>query len=125
MSATQFLGLRTVIYRVDELKKATKWYSKVFDTTPYFEEPFYVGFNIAGYELGLEPVEKGSIDIGSNEISYWGVNDVDKSYQRMLDHGATSHEEPQNVGGEIVTASVTDPWGNVIGIIYNPEFEAE
>ncbi len=125
MSATQFLGLRTVVYKVDELKKATEWYSKVFDTSPYFEEPFYVGFNIAGYELGLEPVEKGSIDIGSNEISYWGVDDVNKSYQRMLDHGAAPHEEPQNVGGEIVTASVTDPWGNVIGIIYNPEFKAE
>jgi len=63
--------------------------------------------------------------VGSNEISYWGVNNVQKSYQRMLDLGATSHEEPQNVGGDIVTASVTDPWGNVIGIIYNPEFKAE
>lgn len=125
MSERQFLGLRTVVYKVDELKKATDWYSRVFDTSPYFEELFYVGFNIAGYELGLEPVEKNSIDIGTNEISYWGVTDVQKSYQRMLDLGATSHEEPQNVGGDIVTASVTDPWGNVIGIIYNPEFKAE
>lgn len=125
MSERQFLGLRTVVYKVDELKKATDWYSRVFDTSPYFEEPFYVGFNIAGYELGLEPVEKNSIDIGTNEISYWGVTDVQISYQRMLDLGATSHEEPQNVGGDIVTASVTDPWGNVIGIIYNPEFKAE
>lgn len=125
MSERQFLGLRTVVYKVDELKKATDWYSRVFDTSPYFEELFYVGFNIAGYELGLEPVEKNSINIGTNEISYWGVTDVQKSYQRMLDLGATSHEEPQNVGGDIVTASVTDPWGNVIGIIYNPEFKAE
>ena len=125
MDTAQFLGLRTVVYKVDNLASATEWYSKVFDKSPYFEELFYVGFNIAGYELGLEPVESGSIAVGSNEISYWGVDNVQKSYQRMLDLGATSHEEPQNVGGDIVTASVTDPWGNVIGIIYNPEFKAE
>ena len=125
MSTEQFLGLRTVVYKVDNLDAATEWYSTVFEKSPYFVESFYVGFNVAGYELGLEPVESGSIAVGSSEISYWGVNDVQKSYQRMLDLGANSHEEPQNVGGDIVTASVTDPWGNVIGIIYNPEFKAE
>jgi len=124
MSVKQFLGLRTVVYKVDDIASATEWYSTAFDQSPYFEEPYYVGFNVGGYELGLEPVEKGSIDVGSNQISYWGVTDVPKSYQRLLELGATSHEEPQNVGGEIVTASVTDPWGNVIGIIYNPEFKA-
>jgi len=125
MSVKQFLGLRTVVYKVDDITSATEWYSTAFDQSPYFEEPYYVGFNIGGYELGLEPVEKGPIKVGSNGISYWGVIDVQTSYQRLLELGATSHEEPQNVGGEIVTASVTDPWGNVIGVIYNPEFKAE
>ncbi|MEI6411000.1 MAG: VOC family protein, partial [Bacteroidota bacterium] len=54
---TPFLGLRTVIYRVDDLTKATEWYSKAIGYGPYFNEPFYVGFNVAGYELGLQPEE--------------------------------------------------------------------
>lgn len=120
-----FLGIRTVIYKVDEIKKATEWYTQVVKKEPYFEEPFYVGFDVGGYELGLEPIESGSIEIGTNEISYWGVQDVNKEYQRLLDLGAKPHEEPQYVGGEIVTASVIDPWGNVIGLIYNPEFKAD
>lgn len=125
MEKKPFLGLRTVIYKVDDINKATEWYTKVVKKAPYFDEPFYVGFNVGGYELGLEPVEAGSIEVGTNEISYWGVQDVNKEYQRLLELGAKPHEEPQNVGGEIVTASVIDPWGNVIGIIYNPEFKAE
>ena len=48
------LGLRTTIYKVADVKAATKWYAEAFRTAPYFDEPFYVGFNIAGYELGLQ-----------------------------------------------------------------------
>ena len=43
------LGLRTTIYKVDDLAKAKEWYAKAFETQPYFDEPFYVGFNIQGY----------------------------------------------------------------------------
>src|SRR5439155_548803 len=49
------LGLRTVIYHVPDLERATAWYSSVFGVQPYFDEPFYVGFNVGGYELGLDP----------------------------------------------------------------------
>ena len=56
------LGLRTCLYRVSELDKAIKWYSKAFNTEPYFNEPYYVGFNIGGYELGLQPEEVGQTD---------------------------------------------------------------
>ncbi|MEM9296837.1 MAG: hypothetical protein AAGA64_00495 [Bacteroidota bacterium] len=48
-------GLRTTIYKVNDIYSAKEWYSKAFNTTPYFDEPFYVGFNIGGYELGLQP----------------------------------------------------------------------
>ena len=51
------LGLRTTIYKVEDLNNAKKWYLKAFGTQPYFDEPFYVGFNIKGYELGLLPEE--------------------------------------------------------------------
>ena len=50
-----FLGLRTVIYRVRDLAAAKAWYANAFGVQPYFDEPFYVGFDIGGYELGLHP----------------------------------------------------------------------
>ena len=114
------LGLRTVGYKVNDIKNAKEWYAKAFNTEPYFDEPFYVGFNIAGYELGLQPDDAVK---GDNVITYWGVEDINTEYERFLTLGATSHEAPQNVGGEIMVASVNDPWGNIIGLIYNPEFK--
>ena len=115
----KFLGLRTCIYRVPDLPAAVKWYEKAFDTSPYFNEPFYAGFNIGGFELGLQPAENGHHP-GDGVIAYWGVNDVQAACDQLLAIGATSHEQPQDVGGNIVVASVRDPWGNIIGIIYNP-----
>ncbi len=115
----KILGLRTCIYRVNELEKATAWYSKAFNTSPYFNEAFYVGFNIGGYELGLQPDESRK---GDSVLTYWGVADIRKSFDHFLELGATVHEEPQNVGGPIEVASVYDPWGNIIGLIFNPEF---
>ena len=116
------LGLRTTIYRVPDLQKAKEWYAKVFKVAPYFENEFYVGFNIKGYELGLE--KSDSIQEKSdNVLSYWGVNNIDETYSFLLNSNATEHSKPINVGGEIVVASVKDPWNNVLGIIFNPEFK--
>ena len=120
---TPFLGLRTTIYKVADISQAKQWYTKAFQQPPYFDEPFYVGFNIGGYELGLLPEETPTTDKTVSVLSYWGVENIQQEYQRLLDLGATAHEPPQNVGGELMTASVIDPWGNVIGIIYNPEFK--
>jgi predicted enzyme related to lactoylglutathione lyase len=118
----KILGLRTVIYMVSDIAAAKAWYSKVFQTEPYFDEPFYVGFNIAGYELGLHPQEKSTIEKSDSVLTYWGVADVEFEFNRMIEMGATAHENPTNVGGEIVVASLKDLWGNIIGLIYNPEF---
>lgn len=117
------LGLRTTIYIVPELAQAKKWYAKAFEVDPYFDEPFYVGFSIKGYELGLLPEEGASVARGENVLSYWGVEDIEKEYKRLITLGATKHEEPTNVGGELMVASVKDPWNNVIGLIYNPSFK--
>ena len=120
---TPFLGLRTVVYKVSDLEEAKKWYSQVFQTTPYFDEPFYVGFNIQGYELGLQPEENVPDIKPESVLGYWGVEKIEEVYQRMLSLGAKEHEAPTNVGGELMVASVIDPWKNIIGIIYNPEFK--
>ncbi|MBA3673893.1 MAG: VOC family protein [Chitinophagaceae bacterium] len=119
----QFLGLRTAIYKVPDIEKAKRWYTEAFATSPYFDMPFYVGFNIAGYELGLQPDEKGGTDKSENVEMYWGVNDVENSYNRLLSLGASPHQPPQNVGDEIIVVTVKDPWKNIIGIIYNPTFK--
>ncbi|MBL7862737.1 MAG: VOC family protein [Cyclobacteriaceae bacterium] len=119
------LGLRTTIYKVPDLPRAKAWYEKAFKVGPYFDEPFYVGFNIGGYELGLLPEEGESGNRGDHVIAYWGVTDIQKEYNRLVQAGATGHEAPHNVGGEIEVATVKDPWGNCIGLIYNPDFKVE
>ena len=116
------LGLRTTIYTVKDLEAAKDWYSKAFGFKPYFNEPFYVGFDIAGFELGLLPEER-PVKKGENVLAYCGVEDIEKSYKNLIDIGATEVEQPTNVGGVIMVASVKDPWDNIIGIIYNPEFK--
>lgn len=115
-------GLRTVGYYVNELDKAKKWYTEAFETEPYFDETFYVGFNIGGYELGLMPKEDG-VTKGDNVLVYWGVDDARAAYDELLSKGASAHTAPQDVGDGIIVASVKDPWGNVLGIIYNPHFK--
>lgn len=117
---TTILGLRTVGYRVSDLDNAKKWYAEAFKTEPYFDESFYVGFNIGGYELGLQPDEAVN---GDNILAYWGVENIQAEYDWFISLGATQHEAPQNVGGEIMVASVKDLWGNIIGLIYNPHFK--
>ncbi len=123
MNTKNILGLRTTIYKVGDIDNAKEWYSKVFETKPYFDEPFYVGFNIGGYELGLQPEEEMTTEKGESVLSYWGVNDVEVAFNHFIKLGAVEHEKPQNVGGEIMVATVKDPWNNIIGFIYNPEFK--
>ncbi|MFC2129261.1 VOC family protein [Bacteroidota bacterium] len=119
------LGLRTVAYKVPDLTKAKEWYADAFQTKPYFDEPFYVGFNIGGYELGLMPEEELVGVRSDNAVIYWGVEDIHHEYKRLIELGATVQEVPTNVGGDLIVASVRDPWGNVVGIIYNPDFKLE
>jgi predicted enzyme related to lactoylglutathione lyase len=117
------LGLRTAIYQVSDIEAAKKWYEKAFETAPYFDEPFYVGFDIGGFELGLQPEETPSLDKTESVVAYWGVEDVEKEYNRLLTLGATAFETPREVGGGIIVAKVKDFWGNIIGLIYNPHFD--
>lgn len=121
-----FLGLRTAIYPVPDLPKAKDWYSMVLGFAPYFDEPFYVGFDVGGFELGLLPAEPGGPGAGpGGVVAYWGVEDADAALARLLEGGATANEPVQEVGGGIRTATVRDPFGNVLGVIENPHFRAE
>lgn len=117
-----FLGLRTVIYLVRDLAAAKAWYARAFGTRPYFDQPFYVGFEIGGYELGLKPADTVLV-AGANVLTYWGVDNIEAAHAHMLVHGASPHEPIQDVGEGIKVAAVTDPFGNVVGLIENPHFK--
>jgi predicted enzyme related to lactoylglutathione lyase len=116
-----FQGLRTVIYHVPDLAKAKAWYATAFGIQPYFDEPFYVGFSVGGYELGLHPDTSG-VTFGNNAVAYWGVPKIEDAIAHMTASGATLRAEPMDVGEGIKVGAVADPWGNVIGIIENPHF---
>ena len=123
--AMMFHGLRTVIYHVGDLDRAKEWYGVVLGIRPYFDEPFYVGFDVGGFELGLQPDESGAPRASTGVVAYWGVDDADAAFGRLLELGATGHSGVQDVGDGIRVATVLDPYGNMLGVIENPHFSLE
>jgi predicted enzyme related to lactoylglutathione lyase len=119
-----FLGLRTAKYEVQDMAKAKEWYSKALGMQPYFDQPaFYVGYNVGGYDLGLVPAPKAGTKRAAAGVAYWGVEDAHAAYKRLIELGATPVEDVQDVGGGMLVGEVRDPFGNVLGIIYNPLFK--
>ncbi len=114
-------GLRTVVFRVADLESAKRWYAELIERTPYFDQPFYVGFDVGGYELGLTPTEDGAAGAGG-DTAYWGVDDVAAAIARATERGARVREAAHDVGEGIVVGSVEDPFGNVLGFIRNLHF---
>ena len=113
-------GLRTAVYPVPNLAEAKAWYAKVLERTPYFDAPFYVGFSVGGFELGLIPDgEPGTAGVRV----YWGADDAEAEVARLVDLGAEIFEALQEVGGNIRVAGLKDPFGNVFGVIENPSFK--
>ena len=114
-------GLRTAIYPTPDLQAGKTWYAQVLGLEPYFDEPFYVGFAASGFELGLIPDgEPGA----SGVQVYWGTMDAAAELTRLISMGGTVHEPVKDVGGGIKVAAVRDPFGNLFGIIENPNFDA-
>lgn len=117
-------GLRTAIYQVGDLDAAKRWYADVLEIEPYFDEPFYVGFDVGGFELGLQP-DGSTSRSATGVIAYWGVDDAEAALARLLELGATERGGVQDVGDGIRLATVLDPFGNVFGVIENPHFSLE
>lgn len=114
------LGLRTAIYPAPDLQRAKQWYAEVLAQQPYFDEPFYVGFAVGGFELGLVPDgEPGT----QGPQPLWGVSDIDAAQARLIRLGATALEPVTEVGAGIRVAAVRDPFGNRLGLIQNPHFD--
>ncbi len=115
---TELLGLRTVIYPSPDLRAAKEWFADLLGFPPYFDEPFYVGFSVGGYELGLLP----DGDTSDGALTYWGVDDVQAAMDIAIAKGATEHGAATEVGDGIVTGTVRSPSGAIVGLIYNPHF---
>ena len=114
------LGLRTVVYPVTDLDQARKWYASLVGHAPYFDQPFYVGFEIGGFELGLVPDgEPGT----AGPQALWGVADAAAALVRAIELGATPLDPVQDVGEGIRVCAVRDPFGNRLGFIENPQFD--
>jgi catechol 2,3-dioxygenase-like lactoylglutathione lyase family enzyme len=115
---TTLFGLRTVIYPAPNLDASKRWWTEFLGYEPYFDEPFYVGFNPGGFELGLLP----DGDPADGALTYWGVDDVALAVEAALQAGAVEHTPLADVGDGIMTATVKLPDGSIVGFIVNPHF---
>ncbi|MEO7331986.1 MAG: VOC family protein [Minicystis sp.] len=122
MSSPDFLGLYTAIYTVSDLAEAKGWYRAALGIEPYFDEPFYVGFNVGGCELGLDPDTSQNRPGAGGAVPYWGVESAEAAWKHLIGSGAEAFSPVREVGGGIKVAQVKDPFGNVLGIIENPRF---
>ena len=114
------VGLRTAIYPVADLDIAKDWYPRVLGVAPYFDEPFYVGFSVGGFELGLIP--DGTPGTTGVQV-YWGVPDAQAEVARLETLGAQIFDPVKDVGGGIKVGAVLDPFGNLFSVIENPSFD--
>jgi predicted enzyme related to lactoylglutathione lyase len=127
MSNTQTLrGFTTISYWAADLEAAKHWYVELLGTEPYFHRPGYCEFRIGDYqhELGLIDSKYAPFDTQApaGAIIYWHVDDVNATFDRLLSMGAKQLEAPRDRGAGFITASVVDPFGNILGIMYNPHY---
>jgi predicted enzyme related to lactoylglutathione lyase len=129
--AQMLRGLTTVSFFADDIEAAKKWYVELLGIDPYFERPIdgraaYIEFRIGDYQHELGIIDSRYSPHGSTSpagaVVYWHVDDLDATYQKLLSMGAKENEAPVVRGEGFVTASVVDPFGNVLGIMSNPRY---
>jgi predicted enzyme related to lactoylglutathione lyase len=114
-----FLGLRSQILAAPDLAASKAFYTAMLGREPYFDEPFYAGYDVGGFELGLWP--EGA---AGSAATYWGVDDLDAALAHVLALGAAQRGDISEVGGGIRMADVESPTGDLFGLIENPNFVA-
>jgi predicted enzyme related to lactoylglutathione lyase len=110
--------MKTITYPVKDLAAAKRLYSTLLGVEPYMDEAYYVAFDAAGNDVGLDPNGHGKGMTAP--ISYWHVDDINKSLEALLDAGAQAHQPVQDVGGGTLIATVEDADGNVTGLWQAP-----
>jgi predicted enzyme related to lactoylglutathione lyase len=111
-------GVQTIIYPVQELAGTKAAFVALFGVEPEMDEPYYVGFKVAGQDVGLDP--NGHAKGMTGAVPYWHVDDVVKSLEGLVGAGATAVQEPEDVGGGKLVATAKDADGNMIGLIQAP-----
>lgn len=109
-------GVKTIICPVSDVERAKKLYSALLGVEPYADSSYYVGYRVGDQEVGLDP--RGHR--GAGAVPYYEVDDVESSFRELLDAGAETLEEVNDVGGGKLIASVKDADGNAIGLMQNP-----
>ena len=120
-----FKGITTVTFFADDMTAATAWYAKVFGLEPYFNrDDAYIEWRVGDHqhEFGLLTSRYAPHPPGQGAVVYWAVDDVEAEYRRLLALGATVHEKPTERGPGFVTASVHDPFGNILGVMFNQHY---
>jgi predicted enzyme related to lactoylglutathione lyase len=125
-------GFATVSYWAADLVAAKKWYSELLGIEPYFERPdpehpAYVEFRLGDYqhELGLidsKYAPKGAAAGPGGTVMYWHVDDVAAALEKVLAMGAKEYQPLTHREAGFITASVVDPFGNILGLMYNPHY---
>ncbi|WP_432894037.1 VOC family protein [Kribbella sp. CA-245084] len=113
MTSTQ--GVKTILHPVTDLEKAKPVYAALLGLEPMADSPYYVGFEAEGQQIGLVP----NSDLTS-PTAYWHVSDIEAKIADITAAGGTLKDAPKDVGGGRLVATLTDPDGNVLGILQDP-----
>ena len=124
-------GLTTITYSADDVGAAADWYSALLGVEPYFRKDFngalaYVEFRIGDYSHELGILDRRYVgptpENQGGTVAYWAVDDVQTAHDRLIEHGATPHQPVTEQGPGFVTASVIDPFGNPLGVMFNQHY---
>lgn len=111
------MGVKTIIYPVRDLAAAKARFAALAGAEPTADAPYYVGFDLGGVHVGLDPSGPGRGMTGP--VAYWHVADLEGALDALRQAGATVTQEPTDVGGNRRIATATDPDGNVIGLLHD------
>jgi predicted enzyme related to lactoylglutathione lyase len=111
-------GLASIVFPVDDLEASKPLFTALLGVEPHTDTPYYVGYNINGLEIALNPHAKHQGQ--TSGIGYWSTAEIDAEIAILVAAGATVVSPPAEVGGGTTIATVADPAGNVIGLITGP-----
>ena len=115
MTGSTTLGIKTVLHPVSDLEKAKAVYIALLGMEPQSDSPYYVGFEAEGQQIGLVP--GGASQGMTSPVAYWHVTDIEAKLAEVTAAGATVKDSPRDVGNGRLVATVTDPDGNVLGLL--------
>jgi predicted enzyme related to lactoylglutathione lyase len=125
-------GLTTISFWADDLAAAKQWYSELLGIEPYFERPdsanpAYIEFRLGDYQHELGIIDhayapQGAAAAPGGAVVYWHVNDVSATLEELLAMGAKEYQPLTHREAGFITAAVVDPFGNILGVMYNPHY---